>query len=83
MRTLLTPETADTAIAARANELAAVMVSKDADFFDLKHRGVLTSPLVWVRLGNVTSVYLCDTLGARIPEICAALDAGQTIVEIR
>lgn len=83
VRTLLTPDTADTVIAAKANEIAAVMVTKDEDFFHLKKRGVLKTPLVWLRMGNVTSVHLCDGLGPRIPEICAALEAGQTIVEIR
>src|SRR6218665_3491942 len=83
VRTLLPLTSPDTTIAAKANELAAVMVSKDADFVDLRLRGVLTVPLVWIRLGNVTSVLICETLHHRIPALCAAIEAGERLVEIR
>ena len=73
----------DAAIAEKANELAAVIVSKDADFVDLHERGVLKVSLVRVRLGNVTSALICATFRQRIPTICAAIEAGERLVEIR
>lgn len=83
VRLLLPLTSKDTAIADKANELAAVMVSKDADFVDLHERGVLKVPLVWVRLGNVTSVLISSEFQNRIPAICAAIEAGEQLVEIR
>jgi predicted nuclease of predicted toxin-antitoxin system len=83
VRTLLAPDAPDLTIAQMANELGAVVVTKDADFLALAQRGVLQTPLVWVRLGNVTSVALCATLGPRIPEISAALEAGERLIEIQ
>lgn len=82
VRTLLAPDAPDDLIARTANAVGAVMVTKDADFVDLAKRGVLETPLVWVRLGNVTSVALCADFGRRIPDICAALDAGERLIEI-
>jgi predicted nuclease of predicted toxin-antitoxin system len=83
VRTLLTPDSPDDAIAQAANELSAVMVSKDADFVDFHERGVLKVPLVWVRLGNVTSVAICADFRLRIPAICAAIEAGEQLVQVR
>ena len=40
-------------------------------------------PLVWVRLGNVTSTALCAAFRTEIPHIAAALQAGETIIEIQ
>src|SRR5690606_41734762 len=80
---LLPLTSTDAAIAEKANDLAAVIVSKDADFVDLHERGVLKVPLVRVRLGNVTSALICTTFRQRIPAICAALEAGERLAEIR
>lgn len=83
VRSLLPLTSLDTAIADKANELAAVMVSKDADFVELHQRGVLKVPLVWVRLGNVTAVLICSQFQHRLPAICTAIAAGERLVEIR
>lgn len=83
VRTLLPLTSLDTVIAEKANELAAVMVSKDADFVELAERDVLKVPLVWVRLGNVSSVAICAQFRRRIPDICAAINTGERLVEIR
>jgi predicted nuclease of predicted toxin-antitoxin system len=82
VRTLLTPDASDVLISQTANELSAIMVTKDADFVDFAARGVLQGPLVWVRLGNVTSVMLCDDFRLRIPAICTAIEAGERLVQI-
>jgi len=83
VRSLLPLTSRDTVIADTANQLAAVMVSKDADFVDLSTRGVLKVPLVWIRLGNVTSVAIRSEFQRRLPSICAAIEAGERLVEIR
>ena len=83
VRSLLPLTSTDITIADKANELSAVMVSKDADFVDLRERGVLKVPLVWVRLGNVTSILICSEFQHRIPAICTAIEAGERLVEIR
>ena len=82
VRSLLPLTSRDITIAEKANELAAVMVSKDSDFVDLQERGVFRVPLR-VRLGNVTSALICTTFRQRIPAICAAIEAGERLVEIR
>lgn len=83
VRSLLPLTSRDITIAEKANELAAVMVSKDSDFVDLQERGVLRVPLLRVRLGNVTSALICTTFRQQIPAICAAIEAGERLVEIR
>jgi len=83
VRALLPLTSRDVTIADKANELAAVMVSKDADFVDLSERDVLKVPLVWVRLGNVTSALIYTPFRQQIPAICAAIEAGERLVEIR
>ncbi len=66
VRSLLPLTSLDTTIADKANELAAVMVSKDADFVDLHERDVLKTPLVWVRLGD----FGCDLREVPEPHSC-------------
>ena len=83
VRSLLPLTSRDITIAEKANELAAVMVSKDSDFVDLQERGVLRVPLLRVRLGSVTSALICTAFRQRIPAICAAIEAGERLVEIR
>ena len=83
VRSLLPLTSRDTTSADKANELAAAMVSKDADFVDLQERGVLKVAVVRVRLGNVTSAFICATFREQIPAICAAIEAGEQRVEIR
>jgi predicted nuclease of predicted toxin-antitoxin system len=66
VRSFLPLTSLDAIIAEKANQLEAVMVSKDADFVDLSDRGVLKVPLLWVRLGNFGS----DLRGIPTPHSC-------------
>lgn len=65
---------------ARSNN--AIIVSKDQDFFN---RLVLNIPprLVWVKWGNVSRKTLFQKIEAALPEIVAALESGEWLVELR
>lgn len=81
--TLLGADAQDINIALAANQLRAVLISKDSDFVDLASRNTLQVPLVRIRLGNMTKQATCAIVLARLPQIVAALEAGGRIVEVR
>lgn len=68
----------DRAIAKYAVKEKAVVIIKDADFATLEHGPVV----VWLRLGNVSNDALIAALMAALPEIVAALEAGEGLVEM-
>ena len=70
-------------IARQANESGAVLVTRDADFVQLSKDGVLTVPLIWVRLGNLRRAAIASALRTRLPKIVGALEAGERVVEVR
>lgn len=82
-RKLIAPDSADREIAMLANGLAAVMVSKDADFVDLKQRKVLQTPLIWIRLPNMTAKDTIAAILPQIPRLVLAIEAGESLLEIR
>lgn len=79
----LPPDASDIDVAAEANRLGAILVSKDEDFVDLAARGILTMQLLWVRSGNMTTKRLWRLLEPLLPEIESAFAADERIVEIR
>ena len=60
-----------------------VVVSKDADFADIVIATGTRQAAVWLRLGNTRKQHLLARMTAVLPEIVAALDAGETLVEVR
>lgn len=70
----------DEEIEARARKTQAVVVSKDSDFADRAGQGL---QVVWVRCGNLSNAQLEASLEPRLPDIEAALAAGQSLVEIQ
>lgn len=80
---LLPPQATDVDVALAANARNAVLVSKDEDFVELSRRGVLTVPLLWIRLGNITNAALWTKLAPLLPQIEAAFAVGEKIVEVR
>ena len=68
----------DEEIEARARKTQAVVVSKDSDFADRAGQGL---QVVWVRCGNLSNAQA--SLEPRLPDIEAALAAGQSLVEIQ
>jgi predicted nuclease of predicted toxin-antitoxin system len=79
----LAGDASDAAVAELAGALDAVLMTKDADFFDLSTRGILKAPLVWVRCGNMTTRRLWERIEPLLPTIVAVIEEGQRVVEIR
>ena len=59
-----------------------VIISKDADFFDLQLTQRKCTPVIWVRLGNCRTGYLCSVFERHIKAIVEQLHAGDTLLEI-
>jgi len=73
---------ADRAIWAYASTNDCVVVSKDQDFADLARRDPEGPQVVWIRLGNTTSLALWRALRPIWPEVLAGLERGERLVEI-
>ncbi|MGE0409086.1 MAG: DUF5615 family PIN-like protein [Amphiplicatus sp.] len=58
-----------------------VLISKDEDFVEAAALGTLR--LVWIRLGNVSNADLWKALEPVLGEIVEALEAGETLIEVR
>jgi len=65
-----------------AASIAAVLVTKDEDFVMMRALDNDGPPVVWVRIGNTTRRALMERFAERFPVIIAALERGETIVEI-
>jgi predicted nuclease of predicted toxin-antitoxin system len=83
MSGLLPPDADDRDVALAANRLDAVLITKDADFLDLKARGGLRGALVWLRCGNMSNRRTAQILLPAVPGIVATIAAGESVVEIR
>lgn len=79
----LDPQADDRDIARFANEMAASVVSKDADFADLAARGLLNHTFVWLKLPNLSNQQMLEILDRALPEIVSAIDASERVIEIR
>ena len=73
----------DTTIARIANDKGAVVVTRDQDYVLFSRDGLLTVPLIWIRLGNLRRAALASAIRARLPTIVSSIEAGERIVEIR
>jgi len=80
---LLRPDATDREVAGAANELGAVLVTKDADFAELKARGQLEGAVLWLRYGNMSNRQAAERLLPALPQVVAAIAAGEDIVEVR
>jgi predicted nuclease of predicted toxin-antitoxin system len=70
----------DTVIIAAAASRSAVIVTKDADFQSVRAQ---STPIVWIRYGNVGSSELIRRFASAIPECATALETGELFIEIR
>ena len=71
----------DDAIRAYAAETGAVIVTKDEDFpvHSVMHGG---PAVIWVRIGNTRRAELLRRFVLEFPAIVAALERGETLVEL-
>jgi predicted nuclease of predicted toxin-antitoxin system len=66
----------------RALTTSAVLVSKDEDFVTTRALRRDGPAVVWVRIGNATRRGLIAGFSAALPGVIAALERGETIVQI-
>jgi len=71
----------DDRIRRHAGQTAAVIVTKDEDFavHRIMHPG---PPIVWIRTGNTRRAELLRSFETKLSEIVAAIEAGETLVEL-
>lgn len=72
----------DKAIWSRAAAMDAVLVTKDEDFVLMRALDADGPAVVWVRIENTTKRALRQRFSEQFPAIVAALEWGDTIVEI-
>lgn len=73
----------DQEIGEYAVEAGMIIVTKDEDFVTMRRLFRRAPSLVWVRIGNTTSRVLRMRMKPLMPEVLAALAAGEEIVEVR
>ncbi len=76
-------DTSDQVIWQHARDNRAVIISKDADFVTLATLDDDGPPVVWIRLGNTRRQALLDWFNPLFPEIVAALEQGEKLIEIK
>ena len=62
-------------------ETGAVIVTKDEDFIQIG-RSAADPKIVWLRLGNVNRNALLDRISKALPQIIAAIEDGEHVIEI-
>lgn len=66
----------------RAVVTGAVLVTKDEDFVTMRALSTRGPAVIWVRIGNTTTPRLIERFSAAFPGVLAALERGETIVQI-
>jgi predicted nuclease of predicted toxin-antitoxin system len=61
---------------------SAALISKDADFVAMRALKATGPPVIWIRIGNTTRRELSKRIAAAWPDIIAALDRGETVIEV-
>ena len=75
--------TLDVDIWAIAKASGEIIVSKDRDFADLVRSTHSGPAVVWLRLGNTRKSQLIARMTRDWPQIIAALDQGERLIEVR
>jgi predicted nuclease of predicted toxin-antitoxin system len=76
-------QASDSEIWRYAAERQFVLVSKDEDFFNRAAQPGAPVQLVWIRLGNCPKAGLLAAIERTWSRVCACLEAGERIVEVR
>jgi predicted nuclease of predicted toxin-antitoxin system len=72
----------DRAIWEYAVRLGAVIVTKDEDFAERRARVGRGPAIVWIRVGNTSRRDLLTWFRFRLPVIVAAVERGESLIEI-
>jgi predicted nuclease of predicted toxin-antitoxin system len=72
----------DVAIGRYAAEAGMIAVTKDEDFAVMRRLSSGAPSVLWVRFGNATNRLLGSRMEPLMPEILAAFEAGEPIVEV-
>ena len=73
----------DGKIAAYAARAGMIVVTKDEDFATMRRLSSRAPKVLWVRIGNATTRALTARIQPLMPEILAALAAGEDVIEVR
>ena len=66
-----------------AGKTGAVLITKDEDFVTIRALSKSGGPaVVWIRIGNTTRRGLIARFSAALPEILAALQRGESVIQI-
>jgi predicted nuclease of predicted toxin-antitoxin system len=66
-----------------ATERSATIITKDSDFAFRRRMSETGPAVVWLRFGNTTSRALVENLLPFLPEILTAIEAGESLIEVR
>ncbi|HEX3675019.1 MAG TPA: DUF5615 family PIN-like protein [Rhizomicrobium sp.] len=66
-----------------AGRIGAAIVTKDSDFVAIRDTATGGATVVWLRFGNTTNEALERLLMKALPEIVTAVEANETLVEVR
>jgi predicted nuclease of predicted toxin-antitoxin system len=72
----------DVQIWSHAERSGAIILTKDSDFSALRLRAASGPAVVWLRLGNVTNAKQERALKSVLPEIVAAIEGDERLIEI-
>lgn len=67
----------------RAEASNAVIITKDEDFARRRASAVVGLPVIWLRIGNTRREALLRWYAVAFPRVLGALEAGETLVEVR
>jgi len=65
-----------------AVQTSSTLVTKDEDFVTIRALADSGPAVLWVRIGNTTKQVLLDRITAVWPNVIAALERGETVIEI-
>jgi predicted nuclease of predicted toxin-antitoxin system len=72
----------DRTIWAKAIEIDAAIMSKDADFVTLRALRASGPAIVWIRLGNMSRNALVEHIERALPRIVSQIERGEKVVVV-
>ncbi|HEY1632953.1 MAG TPA: DUF5615 family PIN-like protein [Rhizomicrobium sp.] len=65
-----------------AERKGAAIITKDSDFAAMRISAETGPAVIWLRIGNATNEHLERELMLHLPEIVAALETSETLIEM-